>query len=57
MLFCARRQWLLATASFASASAFRSNGALLAGFIIWGVAVEPLVARRQVIIQAHVVSK
>jgi GPI mannosyltransferase 2 len=41
MLFCARQQWLLATFSFAAATAFRSNGMFLAGFLIWGLLVEP----------------
>ena len=42
MLFCARRQFALASVSFALACLFRSNGTLLAGYIIWGMLVEPL---------------
>ncbi|EAU91361.1 GPI mannosyltransferase 2 [Coprinopsis cinerea okayama7 len=41
MLFCARKQWLLAALSFAAATTFRSNGIFLAGYIIWGLLVLP----------------
>ncbi|KAI0790691.1 GPI mannosyltransferase 2 [Abortiporus biennis] len=41
MLFCARSQWFLAACSFSLASAFRSNGIMLGGFIIWGLLLEP----------------
>ncbi|EIM82964.1 mannosyltransferase [Stereum hirsutum FP-91666 SS1] len=42
MLACAKKQWLWATFWFALAGAFRSNGVLLGGFLIWGLVVEPL---------------
>ncbi|OJT06583.1 GPI mannosyltransferase 2 [Trametes pubescens] len=42
MLCCAKKQWLWATFCFMLASAFRSNGILLSGFILWGLVVEPL---------------
>lgn len=48
MLYCARGQWSLATGCFALASAFRSNGVTLAGFIIWGMLIEPLLTSRKV---------
>ncbi|KAH9895752.1 glycosyltransferase family 76 protein [Cubamyces lactineus] len=48
MRFCAHRQWFLATCCFAAATTFRSNGILLAGFILWGLVVEPLLAHRKV---------
>ncbi|OSX66590.1 glycosyltransferase family 76 protein [Postia placenta MAD-698-R-SB12] len=47
MLFCARSQWMLAACCFAAAGTFRSNGILLSGFIIWGILVEPYLARRK----------
>jgi len=43
MIFSARKQWNAAAISFIAAGAFRSNGFLLAGFLIWGMIVEPLV--------------
>jgi len=36
MLCCARRQWQRATLCFALATALRSNGVFLAGFVVWG---------------------
>ncbi|KAL1743138.1 glycosyltransferase family 76 protein [Schizophyllum fasciatum] len=42
MLFCVRKQWLLAAVSFATAGLFRSNGVTLAGFLIWGMLVSPV---------------
>ncbi|KDQ15752.1 glycosyltransferase family 76 protein [Botryobasidium botryosum FD-172 SS1] len=47
MLLCTRKKWLLASAFFAVAGAFRANGILLAGFIIWGLVVEPFIRNRQ----------
>ncbi|KAL1664129.1 glycosyltransferase family 76 protein [Schizophyllum commune] len=46
MLFCARRQWLYAAVSFALAGSFRSNGVTLAGFLIWGMLIAPILQRR-----------
>ena len=43
MVFSARKQWNAAAISFIAASAFRSNGILLAGFLIWDMIVDPLV--------------
>ncbi|KAI8976384.1 GPI mannosyltransferase 2 [Trametes punicea] len=48
MLCCARKQWLLATCCFALATIFRSNAIFLAGFIAWGLVVEPLLSRQKV---------
>ncbi|KAG8910533.1 ER membrane glycoprotein subunit of the GPI transamidase complex-like protein [Tulasnella sp. 417] len=45
ILACQRQKWIKATACFMLATAFRSNGTMLAGFIIWGLFVEPLVQR------------
>lgn len=36
LLCCARRQWTSATLWFTLATALRSNGLFLAGFIVWG---------------------
>ncbi|KAL1718758.1 glycosyltransferase family 76 protein [Schizophyllum commune] len=46
MLFCARKQWLYAAISFALASAFRSNGVTLAGFLLWGMLIAPFLGGR-----------
>ncbi|OCH91795.1 mannosyltransferase [Obba rivulosa] len=46
MLYCAREQWFGATCAFALAAAFRSNGIMLGGFILWGLVAEPLLSRR-----------
>lgn len=43
MVFSARKQWNVAAMFFVAAGVFRSNGFLLAGFLIWGMIVEPLV--------------
>lgn len=48
MLFCARSQWFHATVAFAMASQFRSNGVMLAGYIVWGLVVGPLVTNGKV---------
>jgi len=48
MLACARSQWPLASVYFCLAGAFRSNGILLSGFILWGMVVEPFVRERTV---------
>ena len=47
MLFCARRRFLLAAIMFALASCFRSNGALLGGFILWPTVIEPFFSSRR----------
>ncbi|KAF7322193.1 GPI mannosyltransferase 2 [Mycena kentingensis (nom. inval.)] len=41
MLFCAQSRYLLAALCFTAAAAFRANGFLLGGFIIWGLLVQP----------------
>ncbi|TFK25487.1 GPI mannosyltransferase 2 [Coprinopsis marcescibilis] len=41
MLFCAQEHWLLAALAFCAATMFRSNGLFLAGFIIWGILIQP----------------
>lgn len=48
MLACARSQWGTASVYFCLAGAFRSNGILLSGFILWGLLVEPFVTRKTV---------
>lgn len=48
LIYCAKRQWLLASMSFALASLFRSNAILLAGFLIWGLVVKPYITAEQV---------
>ncbi len=48
MLHCAHGNWITATLSFIIASAFRSNGIFLSGFLVWGLVVEPLINRRKV---------
>jgi phosphatidylinositol glycan class V len=48
MLCCARHQWFKASLFFAFASAFRSNGILLSGFIFWGLIAQPAMAKRMV---------
>ena len=44
MLYCAEKSFFRAALSFGVASTFRSNGVMLAGFIAWGMAVEPLLS-------------
>ncbi|KAG9318884.1 hypothetical protein JVU11DRAFT_993 [Chiua virens] len=41
MWACARSQWFVASVWFALASAFRSNGIFLSGFLLWGMLVAP----------------
>ena len=48
MLHCARKEWLSAASVFAVACAFRSTGIFLSGFILWGMLVEPVLARHKV---------
>lgn len=42
MLACAEEKWVRASTYFALAGMFRSNGMLLAIFIVWGMVVAPL---------------
>lgn len=42
MVLSARKQWNAAAICFIAAGAFRSNAFLLAGFLVWGMIVEPL---------------
>ncbi|KAJ6593727.1 GPI mannosyltransferase 2 [Mycena capillaripes] len=46
MLYCARSRYLAAAMAFTLAAAFRSNGFLLSGFIIWDLIVAPLLQRK-----------
>ncbi|KAJ6607776.1 GPI mannosyltransferase 2 [Mycena sp. CBHHK59/15] len=46
MLYCARARYLPAALCFTLAAAFRSNGFLLAGFIVWGLLVQPFLDRK-----------
>ncbi|KAF8160984.1 glycosyltransferase family 76 protein [Crassisporium funariophilum] len=46
MLCCNRQQWFYASLCFAIAGMFRSNAIFLAGFIIWGLLVQPLLDRK-----------
>lgn len=48
MLACARSQWGVASVYFCLTGAFRSNGILLSGFILWGLLVEPFVTKKTV---------
>lgn len=43
MLYCAKRQYTRSSAAFTLASMFRSNGTMLAGYIIWGMLAEPYI--------------
>ena len=47
MWTCARSRWFCASIWFAFASAFRSNGILLSGFIMWGMLVAPYLSPRK----------
>ncbi|KAG6857278.1 hypothetical protein H0H87_007111 [Tephrocybe sp. NHM501043] len=47
MLFAAQQRWLAATLCFTLASFFRSNGILLAGYLMWGLVALPFLNRRQ----------
>lgn len=52
MLYSDTEKWLPATIMFMLASAFRSNGFLLSGYIIWGVLVRPFLTTRKVTLTA-----
>lgn len=54
MWACARARWVSASAWFALASAFRSNGIFLSGFILWGMLVAPYLSARKDLVSAHV---
>jgi len=41
MLFCAHQKWLFAAILFSTAGTFRSNGILLAGYLWWGMVIQP----------------
>ncbi|KAF8447431.1 GPI mannosyltransferase 2 [Boletus edulis BED1] len=47
MWACARTRWVSASVWFALASAFRSNGVLLSGFVVWGMLVVPYLSGRR----------
>ncbi|KAI5835756.1 glycosyltransferase family 76 protein [Schizophyllum commune Tattone D] len=57
MLFCARKHWLYAATSFALAGAFRSNGVTLAGFLLWGMLVAPILEGRARVIRLSTILK
>ncbi|KAI0082022.1 mannosyltransferase [Panus rudis PR-1116 ss-1] len=48
MLHCARLQWFSASIFFTLAGAFRSNGFMLSGFLLWGLLAKPVLERRTV---------
>jgi GPI mannosyltransferase 2 len=48
MLSCARQNWFLAAILFSVAGTFRSNGILLAGFLWWGLIVQPVLDGQKV---------
>ncbi|KAI0320757.1 GPI mannosyltransferase 2 [Amylostereum chailletii] len=47
MLACARKQYVCGALHFALATGFRSNGTLLAGYILWGLVFERLLIYRK----------
>lgn len=48
MLYCTLSQWTRAAICFALAGFFRSNAILLAGFVIWGLVVDPFLTAKKV---------
>ena len=54
MWACACSRWFSASVWFALASAFRSNGILLSGFILWGMLVTPYLSARKDLVSVHV---
>lgn len=48
MLLCARSQWFFASVAFGLAGTFRANGVLSAGFILWGMVIEPFLIGKKV---------
>jgi GPI mannosyltransferase 2 len=49
MLSCARKSYINATLLFVLAACLRSNGSMLAGFILWDVIAEPVLRNKKVI--------
>ena len=52
MLACVWSRWPLASIYFAMASAFRSNGIFLCGFIAWGMLLAPFLSARWDLVRA-----
>lgn len=48
MLSCTTAEWLHAALFFTVASTFRSNGLMLAGYILWGMVVGPILEKKHV---------
>ncbi|KAJ7727668.1 glycosyltransferase family 76 protein [Mycena maculata] len=48
MLYCAKSSYFTASIAFTLAAAFRSNGFLLSGFIIWGLLIQPFLQHRPI---------
>ncbi|KAL4268204.1 GPI mannosyltransferase 2 [Pleurotus pulmonarius] len=48
MLHCARKEWFRAALWFMIAGSFRSNGITLAGFLLWGIAIEPFLLNKKI---------
>ncbi|EIN11410.1 mannosyltransferase [Punctularia strigosozonata HHB-11173 SS5] len=44
MVSCTRKRYAAASCYFAAASAFRSNGILLSGFIVWDILLAPILS-------------
>lgn len=53
MWACARARWFSASVWFALASAFRSNGIFLSGFIMWGMLVAPFLSDRKDLVSVY----
>lgn len=49
ILECSRRRWFRAALCFMFASALRSNGILLSGFLVWNLAAHPILFCQKVI--------
>ncbi|KAF7311676.1 GPI mannosyltransferase 2 [Mycena kentingensis (nom. inval.)] len=56
MLSCAKSHYLLASLYFTAAAAFRANGFLLVGFLIWGIALQPLLERKKIYLSSVLVT-
>ncbi|KAJ7715125.1 glycosyltransferase family 76 protein [Mycena metata] len=46
MLYCTQSSYFAAAIAFTLAAAFRSNGFLLSGFIIWGLLIKPILEHK-----------
>ncbi|KNZ73090.1 GPI mannosyltransferase 2 [Termitomyces sp. J132] len=46
-LYAVQHHWIRATLCFILASFFRSNGVLLAGYLVWGLVVQPFLDGKQ----------